>query len=80
MQVLVTYDSEADAGYVALVRIAPGDAVRQQAVRVADRGELVLDFDTDGRLLGIEVLGATAIMRPEVIAAALPSGQGLDNW
>ncbi|MCS3443269.1 DUF2283 domain-containing protein [Microbacterium phyllosphaerae] len=28
-------------------------------------GELILDFDRDGRLLGIEVLGASGLLRPE---------------
>ena len=34
------------------------------------QGEVILDYDGTGRLLGIEVLGADRVLRPEVLAAA----------
>ena len=37
---------------------------------VATRGEVVLDFDAHDRLLGVEVLGARAVLAPEVLNIA----------
>jgi uncharacterized protein YuzE len=64
----VTYDPAADAAYVYLVdRIAPGEAKRQ--VMALD-GSVVLDLDSEGRLLGVEVLAAKQLLRPETIETA----------
>jgi uncharacterized protein YuzE len=37
-------------------------------------GEIILDFNDAGHLLGVEVLGASAVLSPDVIAAAVPPG------
>ncbi|WP_113701012.1 DUF2283 domain-containing protein [Nonomuraea lactucae] len=68
----IEHDAENDVAYVYLVdEIGEGDADAQLLVeREGMPGELVLDFDTEGRLLGFEVLGASAILRPEVLALA----------
>jgi uncharacterized protein YuzE len=65
----ITYDPEdGGAAYVYLVeRIRPGEARRQE---VTGDGRVVLDFDALGRLLGVEVLEANTLLRPETIAAA----------
>jgi uncharacterized protein YuzE len=64
----VKYDRGADAAYISLIeRIAPGEAKRQE---VTESG-LVLDFDAQGRLLGIEVLDPRRMLRPETLDAAL---------
>lgn len=60
--VRVTYDEDADAAYVSLVSVAEGEAVRQRAVPVPGRGEIVLDFDSNDQLLGIEILEASDVM------------------
>jgi uncharacterized protein YuzE len=54
----LTWDSEAGAGYLHLTDIRPGEAVSQRAVEnpVEGVGEVVLDFDWEGRLLGVEFL------------------------
>lgn len=66
----MTYDSQADAGYVYLVeQIGHGEVARSQPVEL-EHGCLVVDLDADGRLLGIEVLGAASLLRKETIAAA----------
>jgi len=59
----LTWDVEAGAGYLALAEIAPGDAVSQEIVpNPADgMGDIVLDFDASGRLLGIEFLDERAL-------------------
>ena len=64
----MTYDAIADAAYIYLVdRIAPGASVRQE---IAEPLNIVLDFDTDDRLLGIEILQASSRLADETLAAA----------
>lgn len=61
-----------DAAYIRIVDpINDGEAVRQLTMK-SDQGgaEFVLDLDRQGRLLGIEVLGATLGLRPETLALA----------
>ena len=68
----VSYDPEADAAYIRMVDvIEDGEATAQVTAR-PDGGdaEFTLDLDRDGRLLGIEVLGATLGLRPETLALA----------
>lgn len=66
----VTYDIEADAAYIQLVeRIQPGEASQQihSIETPGGKGEIVLDFDAGGVLLGIEVLGARAVLPPGLL-------------
>jgi uncharacterized protein YuzE len=69
--VRVTYDAEADAAYVYLVdEIARGDVAETQVADIPlDQAALTVDFDADGRVLGIEVLGASPVLRPETMQA-----------
>ena len=71
----LTYDPEADAAYLT-VRDEPvgdGEAVTTLPAIVSPNGsEVALDFDGDGRLLGIEVLHASATLPREVLARAFP--------
>ena len=54
----LSWDDDARAGYLPLARIGPGEAAHQRVVGnpVAGLGDLVLDFDAQGRLLGVEFL------------------------
>jgi uncharacterized protein YuzE len=68
----LTHDSEADAAYIYLV-----DGIGRSEVAVSrvpdiplENAALTVDFDTDGRILGIEVLGASRVLRAETIQAA----------
>lgn len=66
----ITYDVEADAAYIQLANnVAPGDSVTQ--VRVPENenvaGEINLDFNASGELLGIEVLFASEVLSDEVL-------------
>jgi uncharacterized protein YuzE len=73
----VTYDAAADAAYVSLVdTIGDGEAATQihSITTPGDRGEVALDFDADGRLLGIEVLHASAVLPAAVLAGAVRIG------
>ncbi|AEV85465.1 hypothetical protein ACWT_4443 [Actinoplanes sp. SE50] len=66
----VTYDSEANAAYLEVDEIADGAAVENVVVERPGRGDIVLDFDADGRVLGLEVIGATELLRAPVLDAA----------
>jgi len=73
----ITYDSQADAAYVRLGGpIAPGEATQQlhSILAPGGNGEIILDFNDVGHLLGIEILGASSVLSPDVIAVATPSG------
>lgn len=67
----MTVDREVDAWYLQIVNvIAAGQAVEQVVVGRAGRGEIVLDFDPDGFLLGVEVLGASRLLTAGVLDAS----------
>ena len=66
-----TYDADADAAYFSLAPdIKDGDAVRQDFFQWEGGGEIILDFDTDNRLLGVEVIGARAVLRASTLRRA----------
>lgn len=68
----ITHDAEADAAYVYLVdAIGQGEVAYSRIAGITmNRAALTVDFDADGRILGIEVLGAGAVLREETISAA----------
>jgi uncharacterized protein YuzE len=67
----MTYDSDADAAYLAVEDdVAAGSAVENVVVERPGRGDIVLDFDADGCLLGVEIIGAAGLLRPTAVAAA----------
>jgi uncharacterized protein YuzE len=69
----VSYDSEADAAYI-YVRGAEARLGTVRSVPVQDApGMIVLDFDTDGRLFGIEVLDASRLLPTELLAPNDPA-------
>jgi uncharacterized protein YuzE len=71
--VRVTYDDKANAAYLELEDgVAEGSAVENVVVERPGQGDIVLDFDADGRLLGVEVIGATVLLRTTVLDAADP--------
>ncbi len=56
----MTWDARVDAGYLYLAESGDGQAVGQARVVNpvdGDLGDVVLDFDRQGRLLGVEFLG-----------------------
>ena len=70
----ISYDVEADAAYIRVVDpIEAGVSVKQVAVPMeGGAAEFILDFDSEGSLLGIEVLGARHGLRSETLEQAQP--------
>ncbi|KRD36549.1 hypothetical protein ASE27_08455 [Oerskovia sp. Root918] len=62
-RVVIKFDDEVDAAYITLQHVGEGQAVRQIVVddgRLS--GEVVLDLDRAGRLLGIELIGYRSLL------------------
>lgn len=58
-QISVRYDSSADAAYVSLSDEPRARSAKMYACDPIGVGGMInLDFDEDGRLIGVEVLGA----------------------
>jgi uncharacterized protein YuzE len=69
--VRVSYDAEADAAYIYLREIGPGEAAYTYPAEAEIAVDMInLDFDGDGRLIGIEVLSAKAHLPVELLATA----------
>jgi len=65
---LITYDPLANVAYISIVEGAqPGGEAGNQEIVGED---IVLDYDDDGKLLGIEILNARNLLRSEVLLEA----------
>lgn len=65
-----SYDPEADCAYIQLVPIARGGV--HESVPVTDEfpelsGDVNLDLSREGRLLGIEIVGARKLLPAELL-------------
>jgi len=66
-----THDPDSDCAYLYVApSIADGEAVEQVVVEREGRGDIVLDFDSEGRLLGVEIVGALALLTAETLETA----------
>jgi uncharacterized protein YuzE len=55
----VTYDEDVDAAYIYFTEIEAGGVAKTYCCDPSEVGGMInLDFDADGQLLGIEVVGA----------------------
>ncbi|MDQ1353920.1 MAG: hypothetical protein QG657_4229 [Acidobacteriota bacterium] len=68
----VTYDKQANAAYVYLAsQILPGSIIDTYTCNPVEvGGEINLDFDNQGRLIGIEILNADKKLPMEVLENA----------
>jgi uncharacterized protein YuzE len=71
---VITYDRNADAAYIYLTpSMAVGEASHQVMVdEVPGDSEIVLDFNDEGRILGIEIIGARSCLADVVLKSAVP--------
>jgi uncharacterized protein YuzE len=67
----VTFDAEDNVGYIYLVdEISPGRSTRQIVAEDERGSAVVLDFDGEGRLLGLELLSARRQLHPDLLGTA----------
>ena len=75
VQVHATFDPEADAAYIYLMPPVPGSAAHSvPCVSENAAGDVILDFDKGGRLIGIEILGASKALPKEILAESVLPG------
>jgi uncharacterized protein YuzE len=71
--VKISYDPVADAAYIYL---RDDSSTFSQMIALDPQvsgGMINLDYDTDGFLRGIEILGASRLLRPEYLRQETPS-------
>lgn len=61
------YDSEVDAAYIYLVFPIKGG---QATSNIQLNDNIILDFGKDGKLLGIEILNASKLLKKQVLEEA----------
>jgi len=69
----ITYDHIADAVYIYLVPIGPGEEVGADFCfpkQMKHKSNLNLDFNADEQLIGIEILYASRVLPPQVLREA----------
>jgi len=67
----ITFDSSEDAAYVYLASIGKGDSIKTYLCDPLEvDGQIHLDFDSSGRLIGIEVLEATRLLHKDLLEMA----------
>ena len=66
----MTYDPEADAAYI---RLAHGKVAGTE-----EAGPFLYDVDSDGRVLGIEILACKSVLAPGAWTTARPPGSQAD--
>ena len=65
----VTYDAEANAAYIYFVEdIEPGGVAKMLSVDPSDGVMVNLDLDSEGCILGLEVLGARSLLSPKLLS------------
>jgi uncharacterized protein YuzE len=65
----VSHQRLGDVSYIQIAgTVEDGAAVRQQVVEVDAPVDLILDFDVEGRLLGIEIIGASDLLPRDLLA------------
>lgn len=52
-----------------MYRISPASGLKGRVPSVR-KGEIIIDFDAEGRILGLEILGAKDVLREETLGLA----------
>jgi len=63
------YDKEADAAYIYL---EDSIAEREAKKTIELNDNVIVDFDKDGKLLGIEILSASKLLNKKSLLEAMP--------
>jgi uncharacterized protein YuzE len=67
----ITYDQNVDAAYIYLAEQSPGCVGKTYPCDPLEvNGQINLDFDHSGRLIGVEVLDASRLLPTELIVRA----------
>ena len=65
----ITYDPQTDAAYIYLKEISPGSVRKTYPCDPREVGGMInLDFDSEGILVGIEVIGASKRLPSSLLA------------
>lgn len=74
----ISWDEDVDAAYISFKkRIRAGESDRQVLIELGDLPyEAILDIDAEGRLLGLEVIGATRAFGDDVLHDLLSGSEG----
>ena len=72
----ITYDPEADAAYIYLTdeQLSPGLVSVPIDPLEGIQADIVLDWK-DGKMVGLEVLGAASVLHSDLLARAIRPGQ-----
>ncbi|TFV82573.1 DUF2283 domain-containing protein [Microbacterium sp. dk485] len=65
-----TIDPSVDAAYLPVAPLIDAGESVENVVIERSNGTIVLDLDAEGRLLGVEILGASALHTPLTLADA----------
>jgi uncharacterized protein YuzE len=65
----VTYDKEADAAYIYLKKISPGEV--KETIELKEN--IVLDFNSERKLIGIEILSASKVVPKGIFKRKQPA-------
>jgi len=69
------YDKEADAAYIRLRASGVPAVARTEVVDLQlESGAINLDFDEEGRLVGVEILGARRLLPAELLTVTDSTG------
>ena len=66
---LSEYDERGNTAYIRLVDIPAGGV--DSTTNLYEEHGIMLDWDAEGHLLGIEVLDAKKVLKPELLAAPM---------
>lgn len=74
MSLRLAYDADANAAYIYVKdALAPGEVIRSEVCDVdIKETAIVLQFDAEDRLVGIEILGARKLLPREVLGDDTP--------
>lgn len=70
---IITYDKEVDAAYIYLVPSIEHGGIKKTYLcdPLKVNGQINLDFNEEGKLIGLEVLDASRLLSPDLLKNAI---------